>query len=174
MGQKDDQLFKALARMAERRLDQFNGQNFANTAWAFAVVNFYSDVLFGPEGGTAVEGAATCRRVVHKGFQVAGSCEHSVGVCHGVLRGGTAFHGIGSCHKMAREKFQSAGSYEHCMRVPHNWTEGRTFVHSVGQEGCQSMNTALSFYGVVQQEERLFTVLAAAAVSETGERDWSS
>ena len=36
------------------------------------------------------------------------------------------------------------------------------------------MNTALSFYGVGQQEEQLFTVLAAAAVSETGERDWSS
>ena len=36
------------------------------------------------------------------------------------------------------------------------------------------MNTALSFDRVVQQEEGLFTVLAAAAVSETGERDWSS
>ena len=68
----------------------------------------------------------------------------------------------------------SAGSYEHSMGVRHNWTEGRTFVHSVGQEGCQSMNTALSFYGVVQQEERLFTVLAAAAVSESGVRDWNS
>ena len=32
------------------------------------------------------------------------------------------------------------------------------------------MNTALSFYGVVQQEERLFTVLAAAAVS--GFSEW--
>ena len=38
VGQKDDQLFKALARMAERRLDQFNGQELANTAWAFAIV----------------------------------------------------------------------------------------------------------------------------------------
>ena len=36
------------------------------------------------------------------------------------------------------------------------------------------MNTALSFHGVVQQEERLFTVLAAAAVSESGVRDWNS
>ena len=36
------------------------------------------------------------------------------------------------------------------------------------------MNTALSFYGVGQQEEQLFTVLAAAAVSESGVRDWNS
>ena len=36
------------------------------------------------------------------------------------------------------------------------------------------MNASLSFYGVVQQEERLFTVLAAAAVSESGVRDWNS
>ena len=38
MGQKDKQLFKALAKMAERRLDQFNAQGLANTAWAFATV----------------------------------------------------------------------------------------------------------------------------------------
>ena len=36
------------------------------------------------------------------------------------------------------------------------------------------MNAARSFYGIVQQEERLFTVLAAAAVSESGVRDWNS
>ena len=54
------------------------------------------------------------------------------------------------------------------------WTEGQMFVHSVGQEGCQSMNTALSFYRVIQQEERLFTVLAAVAVSESGVGDWNS
>ena len=34
MGQQDEQLFKALTRMAERRLDQSNAQNLANTAWA--------------------------------------------------------------------------------------------------------------------------------------------
>ena len=33
-GQKDAQLFEALAKMAERRLDQFNAQNLANRAWA--------------------------------------------------------------------------------------------------------------------------------------------
>ena len=38
MGQQDEQLFKALAKMAERRLDQFNAQNVANTAWAFEKV----------------------------------------------------------------------------------------------------------------------------------------
>ena len=46
VGQKDDQLFKALARMAERRLDQFNGQDFANIAWAFATVGQNDDQLF--------------------------------------------------------------------------------------------------------------------------------
>ena len=32
VGQKDDQLFKALARMAERHLDKFRQQQIANTA----------------------------------------------------------------------------------------------------------------------------------------------
>ena len=34
MGQQDEQLVKALAKMVERRLDQLNAQNLANTAWA--------------------------------------------------------------------------------------------------------------------------------------------
>ena len=37
-GQLDAQLFMALARMAERRVGEFNAQNLANTAWAFAMV----------------------------------------------------------------------------------------------------------------------------------------
>ena len=36
VGQQDEQLFKALARMAERRLDKFNAQILVNTVWAFA------------------------------------------------------------------------------------------------------------------------------------------
>ena len=32
--------------MAERRLDQFNGQEFANIAWAFATVGQKDDQLF--------------------------------------------------------------------------------------------------------------------------------
>ena len=32
VGQKDDQLFKALARMAKRHLDKFNAREFANMA----------------------------------------------------------------------------------------------------------------------------------------------
>ena len=39
MGQQDEQLFKALERMAELRLVQFNAQDFANTAWALAMAN---------------------------------------------------------------------------------------------------------------------------------------
>merc|ERR1719156_228757 len=46
VGQKDEQLFKALARMAERRLDQFNEQELANTAWAFATVGQKDEQLF--------------------------------------------------------------------------------------------------------------------------------
>ena len=34
VGQQDEQLFKALARMAEQRLDKFSAQDFTNTAWA--------------------------------------------------------------------------------------------------------------------------------------------
>jgi hypothetical protein len=37
VGQKDEQLFKSFAKMAGRRLDQFNAQGLANTAWALAV-----------------------------------------------------------------------------------------------------------------------------------------
>ena len=46
MGQQDEQLFKALAKMAERCLDQFNVQGLANTAWAFATVNLSEEKLF--------------------------------------------------------------------------------------------------------------------------------
>ena len=34
MGHHNEQLFKAAAKMAEQRLDQFNAQEIANTAWA--------------------------------------------------------------------------------------------------------------------------------------------
>ena len=46
MGQKDEPLFNALAKMAERRLDQFNAQALANTAWAFATVCQKDELLF--------------------------------------------------------------------------------------------------------------------------------
>ena len=46
MGQQDEQLFKALAKMAERRLDQFNAQELANTAWAFATAGQQDEQLF--------------------------------------------------------------------------------------------------------------------------------
>ena len=38
VGQQDEQLFKALARIAQRRLDEFSAHGLANTAWAFATV----------------------------------------------------------------------------------------------------------------------------------------
>ena len=46
MGQQDEQLFKALARMAERHLDKFKLQELANTAWAFAKVGQQDEQLF--------------------------------------------------------------------------------------------------------------------------------
>ena len=46
MGQQDEQLFKALAKMAERRLDQFNAQELANTAWALATAGQQDEQLF--------------------------------------------------------------------------------------------------------------------------------
>ena len=38
LGQPDAQLFSALAREAERRMGNFNPQDLANTAWAFATL----------------------------------------------------------------------------------------------------------------------------------------
>ena len=46
VGQKDEQFFKVLARMAEWRLDKFNLQALANTAWAFARVGQQDEQLF--------------------------------------------------------------------------------------------------------------------------------
>ncbi len=46
MGQQDEQLFKTLARMAERRLDGFKAQHLANTAWALAAVGQEDEQLF--------------------------------------------------------------------------------------------------------------------------------
>ena len=46
VGQQDEQLFQVLARMAERRLDKFTVQGFANTAWAFATVGQQDEQLF--------------------------------------------------------------------------------------------------------------------------------
>ena len=45
MGQQDEQLFQAFARMAEQRLDTFSVQNLANTAWAFATVGQQDEQL---------------------------------------------------------------------------------------------------------------------------------
>ena len=44
--QQDEQLFKAVARMAERRLDEFSAQALVNTAWAFATVGQQDEQLF--------------------------------------------------------------------------------------------------------------------------------
>ena len=36
-----------MAKLAEQRLPDFKPQGLINTAWAFAVADFYSDQLFG-------------------------------------------------------------------------------------------------------------------------------
>ena len=117
-------------------MSEFNMQNFANTAWAFAVVNFYSELPFGPEGGTAVEGAGSCCRVVHKGFQVAGSCEHSVNVSVGY----------------EEERHFTALAAATKWRVRDFKAQDLT-------------NTAWEFATIGQKDERLFTVLARKDVN---------
>ena len=49
-------LVAALATAAERRLSDFNPQNVANTAWAFATVNYRDEKLF-----AALARATECR-----------------------------------------------------------------------------------------------------------------
>ena len=44
--QPDALLFAALARVAERRLGEFNAQNLANTAWAFTTTDQWDVLLF--------------------------------------------------------------------------------------------------------------------------------
>ena len=46
MNYRDEKLFAALARAAERRLSDFNPQDVANTAWAFAAVKYQDEKLF--------------------------------------------------------------------------------------------------------------------------------
>ena len=46
LGQADEQLFTALAREAEQHLGDFNPQEFANTAWAFATLGQADAQLF--------------------------------------------------------------------------------------------------------------------------------
>ena len=53
MGQSDAQLFPTLARAAERRVGDFNAQELANTAWAFAKVDRTDVVLIGILAGMA-------------------------------------------------------------------------------------------------------------------------
>ena len=43
--QEDEEFFKALARMAEQRLDEFSAQVLANTAWAFAKMGQQDELL---------------------------------------------------------------------------------------------------------------------------------
>ena len=57
VGQSDPLLFIALAGMAERRLADFESQNLANTAWAFATAGQAHALLF------AALSRATERRV---------------------------------------------------------------------------------------------------------------
>ena len=46
MGQQDQQLFNALAKMTEWRLDQFNAQGLANTTWAFLTISQLEEQLY--------------------------------------------------------------------------------------------------------------------------------
>ena len=43
---RNEALFAALARVAEPRLGEFNAQELANTAWAFATAGQLDEALF--------------------------------------------------------------------------------------------------------------------------------
>ena len=46
MGHKEERLFTALEVAAEQRMQDFNSQDLANTAWAFATVGHKEERLF--------------------------------------------------------------------------------------------------------------------------------
>ena len=46
MNQSDEKLFTASARAAEQRMSEFNAQELANTAWAFATANHRDEKPF--------------------------------------------------------------------------------------------------------------------------------
>ena len=46
VGHQHELLFNLFARMVKRRLDNFNAQALANTAWAFATVGQQDEQLF--------------------------------------------------------------------------------------------------------------------------------
>ena len=46
MGHQKEQLFTSLAAAAERCMREFNSQELANTAWAFATVGHQEEQLF--------------------------------------------------------------------------------------------------------------------------------
>ena len=49
----DEKLFASWTAAAERRLSEFNVQNVANTAWAFAAANHLDEKLFASQTAAA-------------------------------------------------------------------------------------------------------------------------
>ena len=60
MGHKEEQLFTALAVAAERRMRDFNSQEIANTAWAFATVGHKDERLFSTLAAAAERRTMDC------------------------------------------------------------------------------------------------------------------
>ena len=63
-----------------------------------------SPVLLNP---SQVHGIGCCCRTTHEGFQFAGVCEHSMGLCHSGPQGGIAAHGIGSYFRGRMKDFHT-------------------------------------------------------------------
>ena len=55
MGQQMGALFMALAKVAARRMGEFNAQALANTAWAFATVGPPDSQLYTAAAGVAAQ-----------------------------------------------------------------------------------------------------------------------
>ena len=94
VGQRDEQLFKVLARMAERRLDEFNAQNLANTAWALAVatVGQQDEQLFKALARMAEQrlDEFTAQGLANTAWALTDSAACTLGSCRSVALGGGA------------------------------------------------------------------------------------
>ena len=67
MGCEEEKLFAALARAAQRRVNQFKPQEFGNTGWAFAMLGQSEEKLFATLAMAAERRAWTLLASAHEG-----------------------------------------------------------------------------------------------------------
>ena len=118
------------ARSACRRVGEFDVQELANIAWAFATSQH--DVAVGREAayGAATEGGAAGGRV-----QCAGACQHGMGVRNGEAFGREAVCGIGQGGGASGGRVQCERSRQHCMGFCNGEAFGREAVYGAAAGG---------------------------------------